>query len=394
MNKKKFLPRYHRLILVIYIISIQIPFTYASMDSDSDLLLADGVTAYNAGDFQSSLEIFESITINNPSWPYGWLWKGTVLSDMGSQKEAEIAFKTGICLLNPEACQDFENKDIHDQYQNMQTLYPYVQHSIINTQNQVYQKMAGSVFSSEEKPFSDYSEIDHLNSNNSQNPELLEKMGDKQQESGILDDAIHSYTLASQIDPDNPDYSRKAGDSYAKKGNYSSALHEWNRSLESESDKVMKDQLVQKRSDVLSSLNQSLDAAKELERISTPVPNPEILVHKGELYYVSREYQLAETSYLECLSLFPENIDASLGLAQVRIRQGQYQQGKDVLDSIPQSSLSPQQGQFFNQLQKQIPSSRSSPSENLSGLFSRPELYIFAIIGVGGVIYCRKKIFQ
>jgi hypothetical protein len=82
-------------------IFIAIPMIGAAYYSDSEKLLDEGVAEYKSGNLDTSFHIFEDITLQNPSWPYGWLWKGTVLADLKKQEEADVAFKTGSCLLNP-----------------------------------------------------------------------------------------------------------------------------------------------------------------------------------------------------------------------------------------------------------------------------------------------------
>ncbi len=89
--------------LILLIIFIAIPMIGAAYYSDSEKLLDEGLAEYKSGNLDTSFHIFEDITLQNPSWPYGWLWKGTVLADLKKQEEADVAFKTGSCLLTPDS---------------------------------------------------------------------------------------------------------------------------------------------------------------------------------------------------------------------------------------------------------------------------------------------------
>lgn len=199
--------------------------------------------------------------------------------------------------------------------------------------------------------------------------------------------------MAEKLDPDNPDYSDKEGEAHAKKGDLISALSAWNRTLEHESNQTLRDELFQKRSEAFSNLNQSLEAAKELENMSPASRNPQNLIRKGDLYSMVGDLPSAEKAYLDSLSLLPGDVDTSLSLAKLRIQQGRYPDAKDILNSIPEISLTPPQSRFLNQLKKQVPHDSTETSDNLSVLFSRPEFYILTLIGFGVVFYLRKKIF-
>lgn len=361
-----------------------------TIQTDSEIMLTDGVSLYKTGNLEQSLEIFNSITIQDPSWPYGWLWKGTVLADLGKQEEADIAFKTGRCLLNPDSCQEIEEDNKyksgpHSQegWNNLKTEYPTGKDAALdNLLNLPVNIQKNSTFleSSPQNP----------------DPNLAEKFGkegDSQYEKGDLDSALHSYQMAEEMNPENPDYSRKSGDIYKKKEDYASALSAWNRSLQDENNKTRRNELFQKRSDTFSALKQPLDAAKELENVKLPSQNPEVLTRKGSLYSQAGDFSAAEKAYLDSLSVVPGDVDASLGLANVRIQQGKFPEAEDIINSLPEKSLNLPQSKFMNQLKEQIPRGNVDSSGDLSILFSKPDFLLFAIIGVIVIFYFRKRIF-
>jgi tetratricopeptide (TPR) repeat protein len=222
--------------------------------AEIEKLLAEGVDMYNSGDRDTALQLFESVVLTDPSWPYGWLWKGTVLADMGRDMEAEDAFKTGRCLLNPDACDDSSSpplSEVRELFGAERIKYP------VDANN------GESIVSHHQGSDPGYVVIS--------DPVQLEREGDRFMESGKYDAALQSYLLAEQIDPSNPSYSRKTGDAYRAKGDFHSALDAWNRSLQNETDPGMSDGLRKKRSRAFSTLNMPDKAIQELEGLKFSV---------------------------------------------------------------------------------------------------------------------------
>lgn len=391
MHKSGRWPIIYQISLMVFIIILLSGIASGVIQSDSEVSLTEGVVAYNSGDLEYSLQIFELIVQKDPLWPNGWLWKGEVLSDLGRQDEADIAFKTGRCLQNPGSCQ-----------------VPLEENTVKNAGFNGHH--AGNTYSSPsvEDPVPEFisghgdpishdvslSPSNSISPDNNQNPaESYEKQGDYSFDRSEWDKALQFYKMAEKLDPDNPDYSDKEGEAHAKKGDLISALSAWNRTLEHESNQTLRDELFQKRSEAFSNLNQSLEAAKELENMSPASRNPQNLIRKGDLYSMVGDLPSAEKAYLDSLSLLPGDVDTSLSLAKLRIQQGRYPDAKDILNSIPEISLTPPQSRFLNQLKKQVPHDSTETSDNLSVLFSRPEFYILTLIGFGVVFYLRKKIF-
>ena len=63
-------------IAIVLIVFLLFPAVSAS-SAESENLLAEGVDMYNSGDRDAALQLFELLIHIDPSWPYGWLWKGT-----------------------------------------------------------------------------------------------------------------------------------------------------------------------------------------------------------------------------------------------------------------------------------------------------------------------------
>ncbi len=345
--------------------------------AELEKLLAEGVDMYNSGDREAALQLFESVVQTNPSWPYGWLWKGTVLADMGRDMEAEEAFKTGRCLLNPDACDDSSSpplSEVRELFGAERIKYP------VDANN------GESIVSHHQGSDPGYVVIS--------DPVQLEREGDRFMESGKYDAALQSYLLAEQIDPSNPSYSRKTGDAYRAKGDFHSALDAWNRSLQNETDPGMSDGLRKKRSRAFSTLNMPDKAIQELEGLKFSGNDPLVYSYMGELYSKLQDYRHAEESFQNSLSFDPKNIDASLGLAEARMRQGKMAKAKETLDSIPKSALTPDQTNLLERLKREYTYYQQDKTSDLSFLFSHPELYILTALGIFGIFYFRDKIFR
>ncbi|HOW03661.1 tetratricopeptide repeat protein [Methanospirillum hungatei] len=345
--------------------------------AEIEKLLAEGVDMYNSGDRDTALQLFESVVLTDPSWPYGWLWKGTVLADMGRDMEAEDAFKTGRCLLNPDACDDSSSppsSEVREVNRAEGVLYP------VNANN------GESIISHHQESYPGYMLIS--------DPVQLEREGDRYMELGKYDAALQSYLLAEQIDPGNPTYSRKIGDVYRAKGDFNSALDSWNRSLQNETDPGVSDSLRKKRSDAFSTLNMPDKAIQELEGLKLSGNDPLVYSHMGELYSKLQDYAHAEESFQNSISFDPTNIDASLGLAEARIRQGKMAKAKETLDFIPKSALTPEQMNLLERLKREHTYYQQDKTSDLSFLFSHPELFILTGIGIFGIFYFRDKIFR
>lgn len=380
---------FHRL-LILLIIFIAIPMIGAAYYSDSEKLLDEGVAEYKSGNLDTSFHIFEDITLQNPSWPYGWLWKGTVLADLKKQEEADVAFKTGSCLLNPDSCEDYSKGDsgkIYRQYETFPNDHASLSSSFFVDYPQSFETGNNYYILSDDPNKSTRESKQFVH------PELFDKEGDLFNSAGRIDEAIQSFQHAEELDPDNSTYSRKLGDMYAKKGDLNSALSAWNRSIEKESEKEVIDDILKKRSDTFSALGKPYNAGKELEKMNFPRNNPTTIMEKGDFFTQSGDYHLAEEAYLEYLDAFPGNTDASLGLANAQINLGKYQKGKKILDSIPESSLNPKQMDLYTKTKMNIPE-QSEKLPDLTFLFRNHVLYLFIIIGIVGIVFFRKKIFK
>lgn len=379
-------------IAIILIVFLLFPGVLAS-STESENLLAEGVDMYNSGDWDAALQLFELLIHMDPSWPYGWLWKGTVLADMGKDLEADDAFKTGRCLLNPDACDDSfvstlpEVRDVHDTGR-----FDPVHANDVESVKSEFQN--NPVHIMQEKSIIHQFQGYDAGPMESSDPVELEREGDQFMETGEYDAALHSYLLAEQIAPVNPDFSRKIGDAYRARGDFNSALDAWNRSIQNETDQVGSDVLRKKRSEAFSALNMPDKAIRELEELKISDNDPQVFHQKGELYSKLQDYALAEESFQNCISLDPGNIDASLGLAESRMRQGKIAKAKETLDSIPESALNPDQTDLLEKLKQEYTYYQQNETSDISFLFSHPELYILTGIGIFGILYFRNKIFR
>jgi len=355
-------------------------------------LLAAGVGEYNAGDYSSALQVFDLIIQKDASWPYGWLWKGTVLKELGAQEEAEIAFKKGRCLLYPDSCTDSGTENIHDTDD-----YTKTRMSVQTHQTGPYPQ-AGYYFTdlshAKQRADPDALQVSDDDKPLSSDPEYLERRGDQLMELGLYEQALPLYLHAEQINPKNPVIPAKAGDAFNKTGDIRSALDAWNRSLHLQPEQEVSDTLRKKRSDAYELLNEPEKAVRELEEIQSLTQKPDILFQKGKLYSVLHEYASAEESFQNYLSLSPENPDASLGLARAQISQGKISKAKKTLESVQQASFNPNQSHRLEQLKKEVQQYPKSESDDLSFLFSHPELYVLMIVGIGGLFYFRDTIFR
>ena len=378
-------------ILLITVILVFFPVISAST-VECENLLATGVAEYNAGDYSSALMVFDLLIQKDPSWPSGWLWKGTVLKDLGEQEEAEKAFKKGRCLLSPDTCTDSGDEHDHDtgddykkplsNVQNRESgPYPPIGYSYIDRSNTGQQADTFDLRSSD------------TDRTVSSDPQYLEHRGDELMESGLYRQALQSYLLAEQMDPKNPVFPAKAGDAFNQIGDLSSALDAWNRSLSLQPGQDASDILRKKRGDAYEVLNEPEKALDELERIKS-LNNPDLFLQKGNLYSVLHEYGRAEDSFQKCLSLDPGNTDASLGLAQAQMSQGKISNTQKTLDSVQKPPLHSNQSRLLEQLKKEMKQYPASDSDDLSFLFTHPELYILIIVGIGGIFYYRDSIFR
>jgi len=380
-------------IAIVLIVFLLFPAVSAS-SAESENLLAEGVDMYNSGDRDAALQLFELLILIDPSWPYGWLWKGTVLADMGRDLEAEDAFKTGRCLLNPDACDDpFASPlvEVGDMHGTERFIHPIDGKGAENLEKDLQNNPVRNM---QEKSVSHQYQEYGAGPLESSVPVQLEKEGDHFMENGEYDAALHTYLLAEQIAPENPDISRKTGDAYRATGNFNSALDAWNRSIQNETDLVDSDVLRKKRSEVFSTMNMPDHAIRELEDLKVSTNDPHVFHQKGELYSKLQDYALAEESFQNCISVDPGNIDASLGLAETRMRQGKIAKAKETLDSIPESALNPDQTNLLEKLKRDYTYYQDEETSDLSFLFSHPELYLLTGIGIFGIFYFRDKIFR
>lgn len=378
-------------ILLIAVTIVFSPVTSAST-VECENLLATGVGEYNAGDYSSALVVFDLLIQKDPSWPYGWLWKGTVLKDLGEQEEAEKAFKRGRCLLYPDTCTYSGNEQNDDTSDDDKKIFSNVQTS----KSGPYSPMSSSSLD----PCNAWQKADTLDPQSSDtdrtvssDPHYLERRGDELMESGLYTEALQSYLLAEQMNQKNPVLPAKAGDAFRETGDLRSALDAWNRSLSLQPGQDVSDSLRKKRGDAYEVLNEPEKAIRELEEIKT-LNSPDLFLQKGNLYSVLHEYASAEDSFQKCLSLNPANADASLGLARAQISQGKMSNAQKTLDSVQQAPLTPNQSRLLEQLKKEMKQYPKSESDDLSFLFTHPELYILILVGIGGIFYYRDSIFR
>ena len=383
--------------LFMMVLSLFSPLVNA-VPAESEKLLAEGVDAYNSGDMENALRLFETLINMDPSWPYGWLWKGTVLADLGKQKKAEDAFRTGRCLISPDTCDDLTEDDVSDSYDKTRTnshsglvIPPVIVNRAVDlTEDTINHQRVFSHFDSPPKDNFGYV----LQPQSDSYQKSFEQEGDKHMKAGMYDKALHSYLLAEEINPENPDISRKVGDTFKELGDLNSALDAWNRSVQNESNQKISDNLRKKRSDAFSAQNMPEQAIQEFEKIKTSDFDPDIEFQKGELYSRLQDYSLAEQSFQDFLLLNPGNIDASLGLANARLCQGKIISTEEILDSLPLFSLNPDQADLLEKLKKEIKNHPSGKTDDISVIFSHPELYILIGVGVFGIFYFRDKIFR
>jgi tetratricopeptide (TPR) repeat protein len=211
---------------------------------------------------------------------------------------------------------------------------------------------------------------------------------------GMYDEALHSFLLAEEMDPENPELSRKVGDMFRELGDLGSALDAWNRSVQNETDQKLTDDLRKKRADAYSAMDMPEQGIRELMKIEYPGIDPAVELQKGELYSRLQDYSRAEEFFQNSLLSDPGSADASLGLANARICQGKIAGAEEVLDSLSSSSLDPDQAVLFEKLKKEVKNYPPARTDDISFLFSSPELLIMTVIGAIGIFYFRDKIFR
>jgi len=86
------------LLLYLCIAGIQVT-TGETLEHDLTLLMGDGISFAQTGQYELSYEVFSEITSLYPEYPNGWLWKGTVLHELNRSEESQEAFVTGRRLL-------------------------------------------------------------------------------------------------------------------------------------------------------------------------------------------------------------------------------------------------------------------------------------------------------
>lgn len=383
--------------LAIAIMLIFTSLVYAT-PVESEKLLAEGVDAYNSGNKEAALHLFEMLISKDPSWPYGWLWKGTVLSDMGHQVKAESAFKKGRCLLYPETCEVSPGDDVPEvkdwPWKNSRPDHASrpatLQEASDLTEHSIYDDRSVHQYG---RTFNDNSGQGLFRGLESY-PKSHEHEGDELMKAGMYDEALHSFLLAEEMDPENPELSRKVGDMFRELGDLGSALDAWNRSVQNETDQKLTDDLRKKRADAYSAMDMPEQGIRELMKIEYPGIDPAVELQKGELYSRLQDYSRAEEFFQNSLLSDPGNADASLGLANARICQGKIAGAEEVLDSLSSSSLDPDQAVLFEKLKKEVKNYPPARTDDISFLFSSPELLIMTVIGAIGIFYFRDKIFR
>ena len=142
-------------------------------------------------------------------------------------------------------------------------------------------------------------------------PEFSEahnNLGNAYREKAWFDEAVECYQKAVNLDPQFSDAHRNLGSAYKDLSKIPEAVEAYNTAIK---------------------LNPE---------------SAEALTNLGELYEMMSQLDEAESSFEKALSVVPNYPNASIGLSVIKRRRGETQQAIDVLESIPDETLSVQNG--------------------------------------------------
>nr|WP_319538879.1 tetratricopeptide repeat protein [uncultured Methanospirillum sp.] len=407
-------------------------------------LLAQGVAAYNSQDYSFALSCFEKVILLDPSLPYGWLWKGTVLQSLGRIGESDDAFRTGRCLLDPNQCAWDENiktlpsPKSDKQGSNIRTEGPISINLVTNlgpTSNQsssFKSQMFGSTESkdsvSEEKIDAGLhnqgkSSSDYRNdSNNYKNqgdlllksspeqaldkyekaseyglddPELYQRKGDVERQLGNDDNALESYKQGLENSPDNLDLPKKLGDVSQKKGLGNAAEQAYSKALNQAVTPADTAELLKGLINTnIKSGNYS--AAKGLlDRLSS-LPSgfgatPDVAELKADLNFKSGDFNEAEKNYEKIWNARPTDPQPGFCMAASQLNQGKIVEAKKTLEKISGIPLNTSQSDQFNRLRSRISYPSQSETTLFPALSSAGYLWLLLLLGVVGVVVLFKR---